>query len=82
MGLPVRAWRVYCSSGDTYTSNPSAIPSDVQAVVFFHDHPYRTLAYGDDFYEVDGVTLVGREIPVDEYYRILDVALADVEWPA
>lgn len=81
MELPVRAWRVYCSSGDRYTSNPAAIPPDVQVVVYFHDYPYRTLAYGEDFYEVDGVTLEGREIALSEFYRIVDAAFADMEWP-
>lgn len=79
--LPVLAWRVYCADGSTYTSDPQSIPSTVQAVVYFHAHPYRTVDYGNDFYEVDGVTLVGKEIPLDEFLAIKDRADNDMEWP-
>lgn len=80
--LPVVGWRVYCADGTTYTQNPESIPPSVQVVVFFHAQPFRTLAYGEDFYEVDGVTLTGLEIPESDYYALLQQALADMEWPA
>lgn len=81
MSLPVRAWRVYDSEGKTYTTDPAAIPPDVQVVVYFHDAPYRTLAYGDDQYVVEGVTLYGREMALDRYLEIVDRAFHDHDWP-
>lgn len=79
--LPVVGWRVYCADGSTYTQNPEQIPPTVEVVIYFHEYPYRTLDYGLDFYELDGVTLVGKEMPEVDYYALLDRALADMEWP-
>lgn len=80
--LRVVGWRVYCEGGVTYESDPQSIPPTVQVVVWFHAPPYRTLEAGQDFYEVDGVLLTGKEIPLADYEAIRATALADVEWPA
>ena len=79
--LPVIGWRVYCADGSTYTQNPESIPATVEVVIYFHEYPFRTLAYGEDTYEVDGVTLFGREMPEAEFYAMLERAVADMEWP-
>jgi hypothetical protein len=81
MPLPVRAWRVYGSQGETYTAQPECIPRDVQVVVYFHDARHRTLAYGEDEYTVDGVTLYGREIAFEDYWRLVERALNDWDFP-
>jgi hypothetical protein len=74
-------WRVYCADGTTYTSDPSAIPPTVQGVVFFHAPPYRTVSYGRDTYEVEGVTLTGAWLPDDEFEAIRLAMMADEGWP-
>lgn len=79
--LPVLAWRVYCADGSAYTTDAKSIPATVQAVVYFHAYPYRTVDYGNDFYEVDGVTLTGLEIPLEEFEAIRKRADEDMEFP-
>jgi hypothetical protein len=83
--LPVVGWRVYCSDGSTYTSgqvDPSTIPATVQAVVYFHAHPYRTIGSGTDTYEVDGVTLFGAWMDEAGLEVILQTAFEDMAWPS
>jgi hypothetical protein len=79
--LESRGWRVYCADGTTYTSDPSAIPPSVQGIVLFHSAPYRTLVYGNDEYELEGVTLYGSLMPDDEFEAIRLAMVADMEWP-
>jgi hypothetical protein len=78
----VFGWRVYCADGSTYTQDPHLIPPTVQAVVWFHAHPYRDIEVGEDFYEVEGVTLTGLEIPIADFEALYAVAFADRDWPA
>jgi hypothetical protein len=79
--MPVIGWRVYCADGSTYDRDPHLIPPTVQAVVYFHEYPYRTLAHGEDTYEVDGVTLHGAWMDYDQFLAIVQRSAADMGWP-
>jgi hypothetical protein len=79
--LPIIGWRVYCADGSTYERDPQNIPAAVQVVIYFHEYPFRTIASGDDEYEVDGVTLYGLEISEADYYALFERAYADMDWP-
>lgn len=78
--LPVVGWRVYCSDGSTYTSNPESIPPTVQVVVYFHEYPYRTIDSGTDTYVVDGVTLYGAWMDEAGLAAIQQAAFEDMTW--
>jgi hypothetical protein len=79
---PVLGWKVFCQGGSVYTSNPESIPDTVQAVMYYHDYPYRTIEHGVDEYIVDGYTLYGKEIDINQYEEILDKVIKDMEWPS
>lgn len=79
--LPVIAWKVYCADGSIHTANPEAIPQNVQVVIYYHEPPYRTLAYGDDTYNVMGQTISGSWMVEEDYLAMVDTALADTEIP-
>jgi hypothetical protein len=75
--MPVRAWRVDYVDGTSAHSEdgPPQRTAGVLAVVWWHDPPYRSLAYGrweDPVAVVDGVELFGITIPDDEWeaYRL------------
>lgn len=81
--LPVIGWKVW-TSDTLFTSvknRAEEIPPDVQVIMYYHPDGYRTTEHGVDFYELDGVTLVGKEMPIDEYLAILDRAMKDLEPP-
>jgi hypothetical protein len=81
--MPTLGWKVW-TSDSVYNSveHPaSEIPPDVQVVVYYHPHPYRTMDSGEDYYQVDGVTLVGKEIPYEDFLAIQAQAFEDMEWP-
>lgn len=81
---PVLGWKVWTSSAVYNSADHQAgeIPADVQIVVYYHQHPYRTMDGGEDFYQVDGVTLVGKEIDYADFLAIQAQAFDDMEWPA
>ena len=81
--LPVTGWKVWTSDA-LFTSvehQAGDVPPDVQVIMYYHPDGYRTTEHGLDFYELDGVTLVGKEMPFDEYLEILHLAMNDMEPP-
>jgi hypothetical protein len=81
--LPVLGWKVWTSDAlfNSVEHQAGEIPADVQVIMYYHPDGYRTTDHGLDFYELDGVTLVGKEMPIDEYLAILDRAMHDMEPP-
>jgi hypothetical protein len=81
--LPVLGWKVWTSDAvfDSVRHQAGEIPADVQVIMHYHPDGYRTTEHGTDFYELDGVTLTGREIPFAAYLEILHIAMFDMEPP-
>lgn len=82
--LPIVGWKIYRADGLVYASSTHDIedvPDGIQVLIFFHEHPYRTLAYGEDTYEVEGRTLTGVWMQEDDYYALVARAHADGVWP-
>lgn len=70
--IPVRSWRIDYADGTSWSSDqgPPERTDDVLAVVWWHDPPYRSLAYGrmtDPVAVVDGIELSGVTIDDDEW---------------
>lgn len=82
--MRIIGWKVWTSDGVFNSADHQAkdVPPDVQVVVYYHPFPYRTMSDGEDFYEVDGVTLVGKEIDYDKFLAIQAAAFEDMRWPA
>jgi hypothetical protein len=84
--LPVKAWRIFYADGSEFTSEngtwADAPPFGVQAVVYYHVPPYKTLDTGGTegvfYYQSDEfagtATKLGLWIDGDEHYRIMDLA--------
>lgn len=55
--LEIIGWKIYYSNS-TFTSEDGAWEEapdqDVQAVEYIHESPYKTLTYGEDFYNLPG----------------------------
>jgi hypothetical protein len=82
--LPVLGWKIYRADNSVWNSSAHTaqqIPDGIQVVIFYHEPPYRTLAYGDDSYTVDGHTLTGVWMDEAAYYQLVNRALADEVWP-
>jgi hypothetical protein len=49
--------------------------------MYYLEPPNRHVVMGEDFYEVDGVTLAGTYMEKEAFWDIADRAMADMEWP-
>ena len=78
-----RGWRVWTSEDvyDSVNHKASDVPDDVQIVMYYLEPPNRHVVMGEDFYEVDGVTLAGTYMEKEAFWDIADRAMADMEWP-
>lgn len=88
--LAIESWAIYYADGSTFTSEDGtwaeAPPFGVQAVVYYHVPPYKTIDGGHnsgDIYtfqggdahpDYEGVKM-GLWVDRDTYYRIQDLAL-------
>jgi len=88
--LPIKAWRIYYADGSTFTSEDGAWaeapPFAAQAVVYYHEPPYKTIDNGgtegilyyqsDEFADTD--VKLGVWVDGDTHYRIMDLARQSV----
>jgi hypothetical protein len=82
--LPVKAWRIYYADGSTFTSDDGtwaeAPPFGVQAVVYYHEPPYKDIDgpdHGVFHYRGEGFpddVKLGLWMDSEGYYRIADLA--------
>lgn len=81
--MPTLGWKVWTSDSiyNSVEHSASELPPDIQVIMYYHPDGYRTISQGDDFFELDGVTLVGKEMDYDAYMAIVDLALNDMEAP-
>jgi hypothetical protein len=89
--LAVKAWRILYADGSTYTSEDGtwaeAPPFGVQAVVYYHEPPLKTVDGGGSegvyYYQADEFAgsdvKLGLFVDGDSYYRIMDLARRSVE---
>jgi hypothetical protein len=88
--LPIKAWRIFYADGSTFDSTQGtwaeAAPFGVEAVVYYHDPPCKTLEHGtrDGVYHYRGDgwpddVKMGLWMDADGYYRIVDLAARSVE---
>jgi hypothetical protein len=79
----MKRWKVWTSSSvyNCIDHKASDIPPDVQVVMYYLDYPQRHVEMGEDFYVVDGVTLVGTYMDMDAFWKVADTAMSDMEWP-
>jgi hypothetical protein len=89
--LPVKSWTVYYADGSTFTSEQGTWaevpPFGVQAVVYYHEPPLKTLDGGGSeglyYYQADefaGTDVkLGLFVDGDTYYRVMDLARRSVE---
>ncbi len=87
--LPIKSWAIYYADGSTFTSEDGtwaeAPPFGVQAVIYYHVPPYKTIDGGynsGDIYtfqgedahpEYEGIKM-GLWVDRDTHYRIQDLA--------
>lgn len=76
-------WKVWTSDAvyNSVDHSASDIPDDVQIIMFYLDYPQRHVVMGEDYYDLDGVTLEGKYMDLDEFWNIADKAMSDMEWP-
>lgn len=76
-------WRIWYSDGSVFSSElgswEEAPNQDVQALVIFHEPPYRTIIAGEDEYVLPGESEVkyGRAIDEDIFQSIEITAASD-----
>lgn len=83
--MEILGWKVWISDGTVFSSKNSSvsdIPSnDIQIIMLYHTFPYRTIQMGEDVYTLENFTLLGKEIDYSEFESIVEIAMADMEWP-
>lgn len=83
--LPVVGWKIYRADSSVWSSaglSVHEVPDGIQAVIWYHAPPFRTLSHGEDAYEVDGRAFTGVWMDAVGYRSLIERALADTEWPA
>jgi len=81
--MQILGWKVWTSDAvyNSVEHSASDIPPDVQIIMYYLDPPQRHVEMGEDFYQLDGVTLEGKYMDLDALWEVADRAMSDMEWP-
>ncbi len=82
--LPIIGWKIYRADGAVFSSSThdiSEVPDGIQVVIFYHEQPYRDIAYGEDSYIVEGRVFTGVWMDENKYYELVQTAFADEVLP-